>query len=230
MATKFTCITPEQIAQINVAIVSDNTLLADALHQVVSDDPELRIIGSASNVEAARMLLKAPNLRVLIVSLALAPEKSRASGVDFIAEAKQARPDIGILSLKRGVEESLVRNAIEAGANACCLAGTPQARLLRAIKAVSVGGTWLDPEISEVIFRARHPRIQAMPRLTDRERAILQLITEGYSNSEMAATLHCASGTIHTHVVNIFDKLGVHDRVSAAVYALRKGLISENVL
>lgn len=222
--------TPTELpATISLGIVADSELLCSALCEVIGDDPELRIVGTASDVVAGRLLLDAPDLRILIVSLALGRDGTRASGIDFIAKAKGLRPDVGILSLKRGGEEALLRTAIEAGASACCLAGTPQARLLRAIKAVSVGGMWLDPEISEVIFRTRHPRLEAVPRLTARELMVLQLITEGLSNGEMAETLGCATGTIQTHVVNIFEKLGVHDRVSAAVYALRKGLISENL-
>jgi two-component system, NarL family, response regulator LiaR len=221
---------PRAPVSIAVGIVADNGLLCDALSEVIGDDPELHVIGIAIDEKSAKPLLDDVALRVLVVSLALAPDGGRESGLGFIERARRDRRDIGILSLKRGQEESLLRAAIEAGANACCLVGAPQVRLVRAIKAVSLGATWLDPEIAEVIFRARKPGISPIPRLTARERTVLQLITEGYSNIEMATTLHCAAGTIHTHVVNVFEKLGVHDRVSAAVYALRKGLISENVL
>jgi DNA-binding NarL/FixJ family response regulator len=120
-----------------------------------------------------------------------------------------------------------VRAALEAGATACCLAAAPRGQLVRAIKATSLGATWLDREISEALFRDARPRSSEVFRLTAKERAVLQLITEGYSNVKIAAELQCSSGTIHTHVDHLFRKLGVNDRVSAAVYALRQGLISD---
>jgi DNA-binding NarL/FixJ family response regulator len=214
---------------IAVGIVADSDVMRQALAKVISDDPELTIIGTASNGKLAQGLLRDPALQVLIVNLALASSDRSPSGIDFIGDVRRLRSDVRILSLKSGAEEPLLRAAINAGADACCLSGAPRARLVRAIKAVSVGGTWLDPELSDVVFRSRSPRISMTPRLTARERAVLQLITEGLSNAEIGAALECSPGTVHTHVSNLFAKLNVHDRVSAAVYALRCGLISENI-
>jgi DNA-binding NarL/FixJ family response regulator len=215
---------------IAVGIVADTDVLREALTRVIGDDSELTIVGTARDTNSARMLLRDRSMQVLVVNLALAASDRRASGLDFIAEVKQTRSDVRILSLKRGVEEALLRAAIDAGADACCLSGAPRARLVRAIKAVSVGGTWLDPELSDIVFRSRKPRIAMTPRLTAREREVLQLLTEGLTNAEIAAALKCSAGTVHTHVANVFSKLNVRDRVSAAVYALRCGLISEDVI
>jgi DNA-binding NarL/FixJ family response regulator len=222
-----TCFVPT--AAIRVAIVCDNDLVRTTLRAVIEDDPELDVIGVAADVKAGRSLLRNASLQVLVVSLALRADDRRASGLRFITSARRQREDIGILSLKRGVEEFLVRAAIDAGADACCLAGAPRTRLLRALKAVSVGATWLDPEIAEVVFRSRVARVDQTPRLTARERIILQYITEGYTNAAMAKTLGCGVGTVHTHVANVYEKIGVHDRASAAVAALRLGLINENL-
>jgi DNA-binding NarL/FixJ family response regulator len=155
--------------------------------------------------------------------MSLGAEGRPATGLEFIERCKTRRPDVGVLSLKSSIDEALLRAALDAGADACCLATTPQARLLKAIKAVAEGATWLDPEISRVLL---HPReLPAAPHLSPRERAILRLIVDGHSNSEIASRLECATATVHTHVLNLFRKLGVHDRVSAAVSALRAGLI-----
>jgi DNA-binding NarL/FixJ family response regulator len=216
--------------RIRVAIVGDNDIVRTSLCTVIEDDAELEIVGVAADVTTGRSLLRNPKLHVLVVSLSLSGEDGRASGIRFITSARKRREDIGILSLKRGAEEFLVRAAIDAGADACCLAGAPRNRLLRAIKAVSVGATWLDPEITEIVFRSRNARINDTPRLTPRERVILQYITEGYTNAGMARALNCTAGTVHTHVGNLYEKLGVHDRASAAVAALRLGLIGENVM
>jgi NarL family two-component system response regulator LiaR len=210
-------------ATIPLAIAADNPVTREALIAVLSEDAELTIIGSSSDAAGAQVFLDRPELRVMLVNMSLGAEGRPPTGLDFIERCKQRRPDVGVLSLKHVVDEALLRAALDAGADACCLATTPQARLVKAIKAVAEGATWLDPEISRVLL---HPReLPAAPRLSPRERAVLRLIVDGYSNGEIAGRLDCATATIHTHVLNLFRKLGVHDRVSAAVSALRCGLI-----
>jgi DNA-binding NarL/FixJ family response regulator len=103
------------------------------------------------------------------------------------------------------------------------LVTTPFARLQQAINAVAAGATWLDPEISQVLLHARASFDAA--HLSPRERSILGLIVDGYSNVEIATQLGCAPATIHTHVIRLFRKLGVNDRVTAAVRALRAGFV-----
>lgn len=150
------------------------------------------------------------------------------AGVLFIHDAKAARPDVGIVSLKRRVDEHQLRAALDAGADACCLATTAGERLCRAIKVVADGATWLDSEISHALFHhsslAAAPT-EALPHLSPRERDILQLIVEGYSNDEIAAQLERSAPTVRTHLAHLYRKLGVSDRVSAAVHALRQGLV-----
>jgi NarL family two-component system response regulator LiaR len=210
-------------ATIPLAIVADAVVTCEALVAVLRDDPEICVLGSAADAAGADAFLALPQLRVILVSMSLGAEGRPATGLHLIERCKQRRPDVGVLSLKNATDEALLRAALDAGADACCLATTPQARLLKAIKAVAEGATWLDPEISRVLL---HPReLPAAPRLSPRERAILGLIVDGCSNSEIAQRLDCATTTVHTHVLNLFRKLGVHDRVSAAVSALRSGLV-----
>ena len=211
------------LAIIQLAIVADNHVTREALTAVLQEDPEIALIGSAPDAAGADVFLERPELEVMLVNLSLGAEGRPATGLELIERCKTRRPDVGVLSLKHAVDESLLRAALDAGADACCLATTPQARLLKAIKAVAEGATWLDPEISRVLL---HPReLPAAPHLSPRERAILRLIVDGYSNGEIAGRLECATATVHTHVLNLFRKLGVHDRVSAAVSALRCGLV-----
>jgi NarL family two-component system response regulator LiaR len=211
------------LATIPLAIVADNHVTREALTAVLREDPEIAVMGSASDIAGADAFLDRPDLRVMLVNLSLGAEGRPATGLELIERCKARRPDVGVLSLKHVVDESLLRAALDAGADACCLATTPQARLLKAIKAVAEGATWLDPEISRVLL---HPReLSVAPHLSPRERAILRLIVDGYSNGEIAGRLECATATVHTHVLNLFRKLGVHDRVSAAVSALRCGLV-----
>ena len=215
-----------QAPPIAVGVVADRETTRGALLSIIADDPELSVAGSAASPEQAEALLRTPDLRVLLVNLPLAKPSRDAQGVAFIRHAKRQRPGLGILSLKRDVDEPYLRAALDAGADACCMATTSQTRLLQAIKAVAAGATWLDPEISNILLHSnRNEGANAAPRLSPRELQILRLLTDGYTNEEIAGRLSCGSATVKTHLLHLFRKLGVRDRVSAAVVALRGGLL-----
>jgi len=220
---------PPLAAPVGVAIVANRHTTAAALAELLRADPELMLIGTA-DADAGEALLADRTLRVLIVNLSLTPETgfAESQGVRFIRHAKQVRPDVGILSLKRQVDEHQLRAALDAGADACCLAVTAGARLRKAIKVVAEGATWLDPEVAHALFhsepRDAHDAPLPVPHLSPREQQILRLVVEGYSNEEIAQHLRCAYPTVRTHLAHLYRKLEVDDRVSAAVYALRHGL------
>jgi two-component system, NarL family, response regulator LiaR len=214
-------------APVGVSIVADRPTTAAALVSLLGADPELRVLATA-DASAGEGLLADQALRVLIVNLSLTDENGVSEGVRFIRHAKQVRPDVGILSLKRQVDEHQLRAALDAGADACCLAVTAAARLRKAIKVVADGATWLDPEVAHALFHSEahdvHDPPVPMPHLSPREQQILRLVVEGYSNDEIAQNLRCAYPTVRTHLAHLYRKLDVDDRVSAAVYALRHGL------
>jgi len=213
-------------APIRVAVVADRDTTRDALTHVLAADPELRVVGEASDLDSAFDLLETTDAQVILVNLGL--RGGDAPGLTFIRRAKALHPEIGILSLKRQVEEHLLRAALDAGADACCLATTSESRLRHAIKAVADGATWLDPEISRILLHSAHPRPEDPARdlhLSPREVEILRLVTEGYTNDEIAGALRCSEATVKTHLLHLFKKLDVHDRVSAAVRGLRRGLV-----
>ncbi len=219
---------PAPVPPIRVAVVADRDTTRDALTHVLTADPELRVVGEASDLASAEHLLQNTDARVILVNLGLRGDD--APGLTFIRRAKAMRPEIGILSLKRQVEEHLLRAALDAGADACCLATTSESRLRHAIKAVADGATWLDPEISQILLHPSAHAAAAEPatpetHLSPREIEILRLVTEGYTNDEIAGALHCSEATVKTHLIHLFKKLGVHDRVSAAVRGLRRGLV-----
>jgi DNA-binding NarL/FixJ family response regulator len=219
-------LTAERTVPIVVAVVADRDVTRGALLGVVGADRELFAAGSAANSEDGEKLLRLDDLRVMLVSLSLAEPAHGPEGVAFIRKVKERRPDVGVLSLKRDVDEPYLRAALDAGADACCMATTSGQRLVQAIKAVAAGATWLDPEISRIVLHPSRPRTGAgVPHLSPREREILRLLTDGYTNEEIAERLACAPATVKTHLLHLFRKLDVRDRVSAAVSALRNGLL-----
>ena len=215
---------PGVVIPLGVAVVADRRTTAAALEALLAADPELLFLGSA-DAEDGKALLVNPALRVLIVNLSLAD----GEGVRFIKYAKQARPDVGVLSLKRMVDAQQLRAALDAGADACCLAVTPGTRIRKAIKVVADGATWLDQEVTHALFHqetreALDNENVPLPHLSPREQQILRLLVDGYSNEEIARHLDCAYPTVRTHLAHLYNKLNVDDRVSAAVFALRHGL------
>jgi DNA-binding NarL/FixJ family response regulator len=219
---------------IAVAVVADRETTRGALVHVLDADPELEVVGEASDLHSAKAMLETVDPQVVLVNLGL--NGREAPGLAFIRYVKTKRPGIGILSLKRQVEEHLLRSTLDAGADACCLATTSESRLRSAIKAVADGATWLDPEISRILLHHSTPNSAGGrragdavrpedPHLSPRETEILRLVTEGYTNDEIATNLNCSEATVKTHLIHLFRKLGVHDRVSAAVRGLRRGIV-----
>ncbi|MHB8146072.1 MAG: LuxR C-terminal-related transcriptional regulator [Vulcanimicrobiaceae bacterium] len=213
---------------VGVGIVADRETTAAALATVLGADPELAVL-ETTDLSGGEALLANPALRVLVVNLSLSDDSGTSQGVAFIRQAKAARNDIGILSLKRQVDEHQLRAALDAGADACCLAVTPAARIRKAIKVVADGATWLDPEVAHALFHhdahdEADANVRMAPHLSPREQQILRLLVEGYTNEEIAHQLHCAYPTVRTHLAHLYRKLGIADRVSAAVYALRHGM------
>ena len=214
---------------IRTAVVADRETTRGALLALIEDDRELEVSGSAASLEGGLQLLESPDLQVVLVNLPLSNPLARPPGIEFIRLAKSHRPDIGILSLKRDVDEHRLRAALDAGADACCMAATSQTRLVQAVKAVATGATWLDPEISRILLHPPQaadvaPRARG-PHLSPRERDILRLLTDGYTNEEIAERLACAPATVKTHLAHLFRKMNVRDRVSAAVVGLRLNLL-----
>ncbi len=210
--------------RIGVAVVADRDVTCRALLGVIAEDPALSKAGFACSPAEGEALLARTGLKVLLVSLALGTPVDGPPGVAFIRLVKERRPDVGVLSLKRDVDEPHLRAALDAGADACCMATTSGERLLQAIKAVAAGATWLDPEISRILLHPARMK-PAAPHLSPRETEILRLLTDGYTNEEIAERLACGAATVKTHLLHLFRKLEVRDRVSAAVCALRNGLL-----
>ncbi|MGH7727330.1 MAG: LuxR C-terminal-related transcriptional regulator [Vulcanimicrobiaceae bacterium] len=216
------------LSAIAIGIVAERETTRAALLEIVGSEPDFTIVGSASNAEEGERLLDEQRLRVLLVNLPLRAAGGEAPGLAFIRHAKARRPQLGILSLKREIDEDRLRAALDAGADACCMATTSSSRLVQAIRAVAEGATWLDPEISRILLHPERHAAQAQatsPHLSPRELQILRLVTDGCTNEEIADRLSCAPATVKTHLVHLFRKMGVRDRVSAAVSALRIGLL-----
>jgi len=200
---------------IGVSIVAEPLCVAE-ISQKIARAEDLSIRGTAADPVAGLRLLADPGISVLLVGLSDAPS--------FVAAAKERQNRVRVLVVQPEADAEAAREALDVGADGCCLAGIAPDALRDAIVVLAQGAVWLDREIATALFA--HPLAErstgAYERLSPRERDVLDLVVAGRTNDEIAEALGRARPTVRTHLASVYRKLGVNDRVSAAVYALRE--------
>ncbi|MCS6814186.1 MAG: response regulator transcription factor [Cyanobacteria bacterium] len=208
---------------LKVLIVEDDSMMQLGLEQVLSDYPQISIVGYAEDGYRAVQMVQQlrPDLVVMDIGL------PRLDGIAATEQIKQAFPTTTVVILTSHTAETEILAALSVGADAYCVKGTNVEHLLAAIEAAQLGALYLDPQIARVVVNNLKPpaRDTNVANLSQREMEILRLIVDGLSNTEIANKLHLSPNTIKTHVKGIMNKLAVDDRVQAAVIALRSGLV-----
>src|SRR5579864_6475306 len=204
--------------KITVLLVDDHALVRRGFRRMLEDDPEIAVVGEASDgQEAVRLALElAP--KVIVMDCAL-PE---FSGIEAARRILKEKPQAEILMLSMHSEETLVRQALEAGARGYVLKNAVDLDLPAAIRKVAEGNTVLDPQVA----KRSALKGERNGGLTARELEILQLIVDGKSNKEIADQLGLSVNTVAVHRANIMDALGIHKAAELVVYAIRNGLVN----
>lgn len=204
------------MTDITVLLADDHHLVRRGFRRMLEDDEALRVVGEASDGdEAVRLALElAP--RVVVMDCAM----PGTSGLVATRRILEARPDTAILMLSMHAEQTLVSQAIGAGARGYILKTAIDLDLAAAVKRVAAGETVLDPGVqSPDVLKG-----EANHGLRPRELEVLQLICQGHSNRAIAERLGLSINTISVHRANIMSRLGVHKTADLVVYALRHGL------
>jgi DNA-binding NarL/FixJ family response regulator len=202
---------------ITVLLVDDHALVRRGFRRLLEDDPSLRVVGEASSGEEA--VTRSQELRpdVIVMDSAM----PGMGGIGATRAILAARPEARILMLSMHSEETLVRQALAAGARGYVLKSALDLDLAAAIKQVHGGEEVVDSAI------ARVPRTgEERTTLTPRELEVLQLICDGLSNKEIAARLGLSANTVAVHRARIMNTLGVHKTAELVMYALQHGLIN----
>lgn len=205
-------------AKIKVLLVDDHALVRRGFRRMLEDDPALAVAGEASDgLEAVK---RAHELRpdVIVMDCAL----PGISGIEATRRILEKHPSTAIVMLSMHAEDTLVRQALDAGARGYVLKSAMDLDLAGAVRRVAAGQTVLDPKVS----RPSALRGEAGPGLTPRELEILRHIVDGKSNKEIAAELKLSANTIAVHRANIMDSLGIHKTAELVVYAIRNGLVN----
>ena len=187
---------------------------------VLDLDPELEVVGEASNGEEA--LRQARRLKPDVVLMDLVMPVM--DGVKATGEIRRELPDTEVVALTSVLEDDSVTGAVKAGAIGYLLKNTGGEELRRAIKAAAAGQVQLAPEAAARLMR--EVRIPETPEaLTERETEVLKLLARGQANKQIARNLYIGEKTVKTHVRRILMKLSVRSRTQAALYAARTGLV-----
>jgi DNA-binding NarL/FixJ family response regulator len=217
---------------IRVLIVDDHSLYRRGLQTVLDTEDGIEVVGEAADgieaVDQAEETL--PDVIVMDVSM------PKRGGIDACRVIKQRVPSARILMLTSSDDEANLFEAVRAGANGYLLKDVPPEEVAAGIRGVFQGQSLLSPlmatklltEFAQISQRdtlpAPTPGLE-LPRLTDRELGILKLVAHGRLNREIAAELFISENTVRNHIRNILDKLQMHSRMEAAMYAVRQRLI-----
>jgi DNA-binding NarL/FixJ family response regulator len=204
---------------IRLLIVDDHPIVRDGLRGVFTGDPGFEVVGEAANgVEAlARVGHTPPD--VVLMDLRM-PEMG---GVEAIRRLRAEAPGVRVLVLTTYDTDSDVLPAVEAGATGYLLKDAPRDELLRAVRAAAKGESVLSPAVAgRLMSQVRRP---VQETLSNRELDVLRLIADGATNREAAARLFVSEATIKTHLLHVYEKLGVRDRAAAVGEAYKRGLL-----
>jgi DNA-binding NarL/FixJ family response regulator len=213
---------------IRVLLVDDHPIVHDGVSAVLRAEADIRVIGSADSVDRAFASIAAEGaspVDVVLLDLRLPGEE----GVTGVRRLLAAFPDLRVIVFTAYDVDEYVFGAIQAGAKGYLLKGSPAPELVRAIRHVHGGGTYLSPTIGAKLANhaVRGPRRETS-LLTPRELAVLRLVAAGQSNRQIADSLGITERTVKFHVTAIFNKLGADNRAQAVALAGRRGLLPIN--
>jgi len=213
-----------------VFIVEDHQLFREGLKSMLGARPDMEVLGEAEDgLEAVRGIRRTkPDLVLLDLSM------PKMGGISVINEVKRELPETRILALTIHESDQYVLEAFEAGADGYCIKDTSRQELMLAIDSVVKGNTYISPGISDLVMagylvgRKVLKEDSQWDTVTRREREVLKLIAEGFTNREIGEFLSISVKTVEKHRSNLMSKLDLHNVAALTALAIEKGLV-ENI-
>lgn len=214
--------------KLSVLIADDHLLFRDGIRTLLLTAPDLVLAGEAETGDDAVRLAAQAQPDVILMDI----QMPGINGIEATRQILYASPHIAVLMITMFDDDQSVFAAMRAGARGYVLKGAKHDEILRAIRAVGSGEAIFSPSVASrmsAFFSIMRPAKlpQLFPELSDREREVLDLITQGYRNPEIAEKLILSPKTVRNHVSNILSKLQVADRAQAILKAREAGLGSE---
>jgi len=219
------------MVKIRILLTDDHTLFRQGIRTLVSAEPDMEVVGEASN--GADAVTKAAETRPDVVLMDIG--MTGLSSFEATRQIRKNRPETKILFLTMYDDEDYLVECMEVGAGGYVLKDSPAAQLLSAIRDVNRGGSYLSPRmLSQLVddFRSRIKSAHRLPRfatLTTREKEVLKVLAEGNSVKEIANSLNLSVKTVEAHKFNLMRKLDIHNKAQLVQYAIQKKIIKVQV-
>ncbi len=210
-----------------ILVVDDHALLRESLGALLSEDPDLEIVGEAANGRDAIHAIMPLTPHLVLMDLAM----PRANGFEAIAEIKRRYPEIKVVVLTMYKCDEYVHESLRVGADGYLLKDASHDDLRLAIRSVLSGKKYLSPDVSSDVLNrylgrdARSAAASPWDTVTQRERQVLKLIAEGYANDYIAEYLCVSVRTVQKHRSNIMKKLDLHNVSLLTAFAIKKGIV-----
>lgn len=206
-------------ALIRIVVVDDHPVVRDGLVGMVGSEPDLDVVGEAADGVEAVAVVAHRRPDVVLMDLRM----PGGDGLDAIREIRRSATDGGprVLVLTTYDTERDVRAALEAGADGFLLKDVRRADLVRAVRDLAAGR----PVLTATALAALSGRRDDRPALSPRETEVLRLVADGHTNGSVATVLVISEATVKTHLLRIYDKLGVGDRAAAVRVAYERGVL-----
>ena len=210
-----------------ILLADDHNVLRKGLRRILEEQPDLEVVGEASDGRQAAQLAQTLKPDIVVMDIAM----PLMNGLEATRQILQRNPSLNVLILSMYSDENYIVQVLRAGARGYLLKDTAEEDLITAVRTVAKGQPFFSPKIAKLLLGDSMQRIRdegvtdSYELLTPREREVLQLIAEGKSNKEAAATLFVSPTTIETHRARIMDKLDLHSTADIVLYAVRKGIV-----
>lgn len=214
------------MAKIRLLIVDDHQMIREGLKALIEKEEGLSVVGEAADGKAALGLADQLSPHVVLMDVSM-PE---LNGIETTRRLLRAHRNVKVVALSGHPDGNYVSEMLKAGASAYILKHSAYEELARAIREVMAGRTYLSPEVMQGVVdgfvrTTPGPRAESVfAKLTEREREALQLMAEGKSTKEIAATMKISIKTVQTHRLNMLEKLGVRSVAELTKVAIREGL------
>jgi DNA-binding NarL/FixJ family response regulator len=210
-----------------VFIVEDHQLFREGLKSMLNKREDIEIVGEAKDgLEAVRCIRKArPELVLLDLSM------PKMGGISVMKEVKRELPETRILALTIHESDQYVLEAFESGADGYCIKDASRKELMLAVDSLLEGKTYISPGISNQVMegyltgRKKLKENSRWDTVTQREREVLKLLAEGYTNKDIAGFLHISVKTVEKHRANLIGKLDLHNIAQLTAFAIENGLV-----
>ena len=212
--------------KITIALADDHTIFRDGLRQLFSLEPDLEVVGEAKNGTELLDLVRELQPDILLLDLKM----PGLDGLSVLQRIQNQKLKTKIIILTAADDEGEFVQAMKFGTSGIVRKQTSTELLIKSIRKVHGGEIWLDSKTTAAVIRQfvspgeLGPRERDKPRLSDREREVVALVAQGFKNQEIAECIFISEQTVKNHMHNIFNKLGVSDRLELALYAIHSNI------